>query len=251
MNSTVLTSLQPLAHVDLPAVVSAWKVNLTEVVEIGPLSGILSLDERARAARFLFERDRHRFAICRTALRMVLGQCLAEAPERLVFRYGDHGKPELDAAWSERGIDFNVAHSGEWGLIAVAQGRRIGIDIEQVRAGVAGPQIARRYFSPAEVAELESLPEEWQEEAFFRCWTRKEAYLKAVGCGIAGGLHSFQVSLSPREPPALVADINDAAASARWQMADVLLPAGYLGALVVETAAVGGGNPPSRELETV
>jgi 4'-phosphopantetheinyl transferase len=94
--------------------------------------------------------------------------------------------------------------------------------------------IAERYFSPREAAQLRSLPRVQQSLAFFRCWTRKEAYLKALGCGISGGLQSFEVSLLPDEPPALLWDRTDDQAGGRWRMAELTPAAGYVAAVIVE-----------------
>lgn len=212
-----------------------WKCWLGEGVEIEPLALLLSPDEADRAARFVFARDRRRFIAARAALRSILGERLGESPERLKFAYGPYGKPELADAWRPSGIQFNLAHSGDWALVAVAIGKRIGIDVEQLRPLVEGKDIAQRHFSPRETAQLWSLPLELQEEAFFRCWTRKEAYLKALGCGLSMALDAFDVSLLPDQPAALLAARDDPRAPTHWRMAELRPAAGYLGAVVVET----------------
>ena len=183
--------------------VRIWQSWLGESVENTELDGLLSDDEVERAARFVFEHHRRRWIAARSSLRRVLGDCLNELPARLRFVLGKHGKPQLDRPWRESGIEFNLAHSGDVALIAVCPQRRVGVDVEQLRGGVAETRLAERYFSLREAAELRSLPIEEQELAFFRCWTRKEAYLKAIGCGLAGGLQSFDVTLLPGEAPEL------------------------------------------------
>jgi 4'-phosphopantetheinyl transferase len=137
----------------------------------------LSPDERARAARFRFERDRRRFVAGRGALREILGEALGRPPSSIAFAYGPQGKPRLAADE----IQFNVSHSEGLGLIAVAGDRRVGVDIERVRAKGSGMDVAKRFFSRAEVATLRALPRGLRTEAFFACWTRKEAYIKARG----------------------------------------------------------------------
>jgi 4'-phosphopantetheinyl transferase len=216
--------------------VQVWKCWLGEDLDVEPLCALLSPDELERAARFVFTRDRRRFIAARAALRSILGERLGEAPSRLRFDYGPQGKPALASAWQESGIQFNLAHSGDWALVALACNKRVGVDLEQIRPLVEGREIARRHFSPRETADLWSLPLELQEEAFFRCWTRKEAYLKALGCGLSLALDAFDVSLLPGDAPALLAARDDPHAPARWRMADLRPTPGSFGAVVVEVA---------------
>lgn len=165
---------------------------------------ILSEEERERAARFYAQRDRNHFAVGRAMLRSILGRYLNADPRHLQFSRGPHGKPVLA---TERGADalcFNIAHSHDVALCAVARGRDIGVDLERVREDVDVDLIAERFFSQQEIAALRLLPPETRLKAFFTCWVRKEAYVKARGDGLAMGLDSFSVSFSPGEPPALL-----------------------------------------------
>jgi 4'-phosphopantetheinyl transferase len=198
------------------------------------LAAMLSDDEQSRAAGFVFEKDRRRFIRSHAALRTVLGDCLEASPSSLTFVDGPHGKPELDAQWHHHGLNFNLAHSGDWAIIALACGRQVGVDVEQIRPGVANADIAQRYFSPREAAALLDLPPEMRDEAFFRCWTRKEAYLKALGCGLSLPLDSFEVSLAADKPAAILWSRHDLQAPQRWRLAELQPAAGYLGALVIE-----------------
>jgi 4'-phosphopantetheinyl transferase len=196
------------------------------------LAGRLSPDERRRAARFRFERDRRRFQAARGALRELLAGYLDERPERIRFVEGRHGKPELAEAGSA--LRFNVSHSGERALCALSLRRELGVDIEQLRELADAEALARRFFSAAESAELAALPEPQRLAAFFRCWTRKEAYLKAVGAGLLQPLADFDVSLLPELG---ACDFNlhgRPEETARWSLLALDVGAGYVGALMAE-----------------
>jgi len=180
------------------------------------LAGLLTPDELERAARFHFERDRNRYVVCRGTLRELLG---VKAP----FVYGPYGKPFMEG--SE--IRFNVSHSHGMGMIAIARGREVGCDIERVEQKFADEQIPERFFSPAEVAALRALPAAEQCEAFFRIWTRKEAFIKACGMGLSLPLDSFDVTLGRRA--ALLRGGEG------WSLDSVDAPEGYAAAVVLES----------------
>jgi len=191
---------------------------------------ILNGEERARAARFHFERDRHRFIAGRTALRRILATYLNRTPADLVFTVGPHGKPALENLW----LEFNLSHSGGCGLLAVTRGRRVGVDVERVRADFAGEDIARRFFAPAEVEALAASAPDQYATGFFRCWTRKEAYVKARGDGLSLALDRFEVPLDQAATRALASCLDDPSECARWSLREIVPAPGYLGALVVE-----------------
>ena len=201
------------------------------------LGAILSPDERTRAARFCLERVRSRFVVCRGVLRTILGRYLGGAPEGLRFVYGDRGKPAL-APPEGTDLRFNVSHSDGLALFAVARGREVGVDVERLRPLPRVERIAERFFSLPERKALLELPPERRAEAFFTCWTRKEAYVKARGEGLGHPLDQFAVSLVPGEAARLwAAGDGDEREIARWSL-DALVPApGYVAAL----AALGGG----------
>lgn len=194
---------------------------------------LLAADEGARADRFRFEQHRRQFVVARGVLRTLLGRYLVVDPRRLEFRYGSHGKPELAGALAESGIRFNVSHSGELALYAVSRGRELGVDVEHVHAMDDALDIAERFFSAAENGVFRSLPVAAREEAFFNCWTRKEAYIKAVGEGLSFPLHAFDVSLAPGEPARLLGAV-DREQAARWTLRELDPAPGYKAALVVE-----------------
>ena len=162
----------------------------------------LSEDERERASRFHFEDHRRDFVVSRTFLRAVLAGYLGIGTSQVKFEYTSYGKPSIAGPESTRGLFFNLTHSRQLALLAVTLETDIGIDVEYVRNVDDG--IPERYFSSSEVKVLRALPQGLQQEAFFNCWTRKEAYIKSLGDGLSLALDSFDVSLAPGEPAALL-----------------------------------------------
>ncbi len=193
------------------------------------LAALLTPDERERAAAFHFERDRRRFAAARGALRRVLGDYLGIAPETIRFVYGPQGKPAL--AGEE--LQFNLTHSGEWALLAVSDAPTVGVDLEQVRSVRDLRGVARRFFAPGEVARLLALPADEQPAAFFQCWTRKEAFIKALGSGLSHPLDRFEVAFGPDVPARLVHIAGDAQAAGQWALLLPPAPPGYEAAVAV------------------
>ena len=209
-----------------PAVVRAMRDTLTP-------------DERERADRFRFEKDRVRFVVARGALRDILGRYLGSPPGAISFSPGEFGKPELAGAAAESRLRFNVSHSDGLALYAVNREREVGVDLELLREDFAGLEIAERFFSPREVQALRALPRESRAAAFFNCWTRKEAYIKARGEGLSHPLHGFTVSLAPGEPAELLATDDDPAEAARWSLVELSPAEGFAAALAVK-----GPKPP-------
>jgi len=195
------------------------------------LSGLLQQDERDRAARFYFEPDRRRFVVARAAMRSVLAGYLNVQAERISFQHGPCGKPWIAA----NALRFNGSHSGNWALLAVSSDQELGVDVERVDSARADRGLARRFFAPAEVTELENLPVSERVRGFFNCWTRKEAFIKATGEGLQRPLDSFQVSLGPRRTACLLQ--VDGKRNTRWCMWSLEAPAGYTSALVVDGGA--------------
>ncbi len=163
-----------------------------------------------------------------------MGRYAGREPSAIAFRYGGWGKPGLDEARDGDGLQFNLSHSGDLALLAVARGRRLGIDVEAVRPMADAGPIAARFFSPRECERFRRLPESEQLAAFFRCWTRKEAYMKATGAGMSMPLDQFDVTLSPGEPPALLRVEGLPDEPSRWSYRDLDPGPGYLAALAVE-----------------
>lgn len=196
-------------------------------------ASLLSPEEWGRARRFRFERDRRRFTVARGVLRTLLGQYLGIDSRSIEFSYASHGKPFLAGALSAQRLYFNVSHSGELALYAIAREREVGVDIELVHTIDDAQQIAERFFSLAENAALRALPAEVKEEAFFTCWTRKEAYIKALGEGLSLPLHEFDVSLTPGEPARFLGAV-DREHALRWTLRELDPAPGYVAALVAE-----------------
>jgi 4'-phosphopantetheinyl transferase len=155
-------------------------------------------------------------------------------PEHLCFSYNDYGKPALVTTGNWENLNFNLSHSDGLALYGITRGREIGIDLERVHEGIEFEQVAKRFFSQREREELQSLPAEQRPEAFFNCWTRKEAYIKARGGGLAIRLDQFDVSLAPDKPALLLGTRNATAEAYRWTMRGLNSKPGYVGALVVE-----------------
>jgi 4'-phosphopantetheinyl transferase len=215
-----------------PRDVHVWHVDLDAGVPAAlALAPRLPAEERTRAERYRFARDRERFLAGRVALRGVLAAYLGGAPEGVALRQSPFGKPVLQG---DHGIEFNLAHSEGCALLAVARRRRIGVDVEALRLGQSGMDVARRFFAPAEVARLSATPAEARALTFVRCWTRKEAYVKARGEGLSLPLQQFQVPLAPDATRALMASVDGPDEVARWSLRELVPAPGFLGALVVE-----------------
>ncbi len=214
-------------------VVHVWSVDLTVPPDEG-LVGCLSSDEQERARRFRFDEHRGQFVAARCALRGVLARWLGIDADQVRFQYGPAGKPELAPKGTARDTHFNVSHSGDVALIAVSRGRRVGVDIERHRAMPDLPELVRRHFHVTEQRAFSTLDEPVKEQAFFACWTRKEAYLKAIGSGLTGGLSRFAVSFLPEEEPRLIQSDEDPGARKHWRLLDVSPGTGFTAALAVE-----------------
>jgi 4'-phosphopantetheinyl transferase len=194
------------------------------------LFGYLSNDERARAARFHFNVHREQFIVGRGILRTILGGYLNLEPGKLTFAYGMRGKPGLP----DQALRFNLAHSGGLGVLALTRHGELGIDIEQLRPMENWVGVMSSFFSIAEQEAIRSLPDELGLSAFFTCWTRKEAYVKAIGAGIGVPLDRFNVSVVPGSEPRLLHVEGNEAESSRWHFQNLPLPAGYIGVVAHE-----------------
>ncbi|MBX3463496.1 MAG: 4'-phosphopantetheinyl transferase superfamily protein [Planctomycetes bacterium] len=212
--------------------VHVWAVPLHG--EPGALAALLSAKERERAARFRFADHQRRYQIGHGALRTILGGYLGVPPTAVEFTQGPRGKPYVAGA----GPFFNLSHSGKLALVALA-GSEVGIDVEKVRHLESLTAIAQRHFSPTEFAALDALPEAGRQLAFYRCWTRKEAYIKALGLGLAMPLDTFDVSLGER--PEFLACRGGGERAADWVLLDV-----SPGPEFVAAAALRGSVPELR-----
>ena len=214
--------------------VHVWRAALdVEAAIVSRMYELLSADERARAERFHFQIDRRHFIVARAHLRMILSRYISIAPAEVRFSYSDHGKPML-ANGQDRKIKFTLAHSAGIALFAFTRAGEIGVDLELIRPEIAGDDVARRFFSAAEVACLERVPAPARQEAFFDCWTRKEAFVKAKEIGLSLGLDQFDVTLDPTEPAALLRTGWDPDEASRWSLKSIGVGSGYAGTVAVE-----------------
>jgi 4'-phosphopantetheinyl transferase len=217
--------------------VHVWRTSLEKPLNaIHHLQSTLSPKECERAERFHFAKDRRHWIVARGILRLLLGRYLNVAASELQFVINEYGKPALAHLPQGTHVHFNLSHSGELALFAFAYDRQVGIDVEYKRSDVDYEGIARISFSSIEQAVLRSLPNEVMQEAFYNCWTRKEAYIKALGKGLSHPLDQFDVSLTPGEPPALLADRLAPRAPALWSLSALAPGVHYAAALVVEGA---------------
>lgn len=223
--------VRPTGGID-PLEVQAWFVALVANPETKKhFRGLLSADEKERATRFRFAHLRYAFTLARGALRVLLSRYVGVAPGEIRFGYGARGKPYV--AWPSTALGFNLAHSGRFACYAFADGCELGVDIEHIRPVRDQAQIVRRFFSREECEEWLALDESQRGDAFFRCWTRKEAYIKAVGDGLSIPLDSFRVSLGPNAPAALL-DVKSAPGEcAKWAFHSLSPGEGYTGALAL------------------
>ena len=214
-------------------VVHVWRIPLAiSGAELLERSEVLSPDELVRAHRFVFRKDREQFIAARGAVRLLLARYLHQPPDALRFTYGDRGKPRVVAPSSIGTFGFNVAHAGEWALLAIAPTYEVGVDVERVRGDI-DLSSATFGFAASELAALGGLGPPARMETFFHCWTQKEAYVKAVGDGLAIPLNSFEVETGPH---AGIKTICGDRATGEWvlQVAD---PApGYFGVVAVRGA---------------
>lgn len=187
---------------------------------------LLTPEECQRAARFHFERDRLTYVTARSLLRRLLGRYLHVEPAAIQFGYTEYDKPFISVP--ETSLQFNVSHSGDVVLLAFADDVQVGVDVESIRPIADAPHIVTRFFSPTEIASWHSLPDTQQTTAFYTCWTRKEAYIKARGEGLSHPLDQFDVTLRPDEPAAL----RTGRSAETWSIAPLPMPDRYAAAIV-------------------
>lgn len=215
--------------------VHLWRVRLGPTLAGGDAWDLLSDGERARARRFFQDHHRRRFVAAHAGLRRILAGYTTQPARELRFTVGPHGKPSLaEPPSARRKLEFNLSHSADLAVIAVAWERPVGVDLERWKREMDHLALAERFFSPAERASLRELAEREDDlvHGFFAAWSRKEAYLKARGEGVTRGLHHFDVTLAPGEQARLVADRLDSAVD-RWRMRSFDPEPDYSGAIVV------------------
>jgi 4'-phosphopantetheinyl transferase len=223
----------PAAPVIWPNEVHVWRARL-DLPWSWTFDEALSWEDRTRADRFRFESDRRKFCVARASLRLILGRYLKTKPNCLQIETGEYGKPYFADPKTSQGLRFNLSHSNELALIAVARDREVGVDVEYVRPNFVTDEVAGHFFSTAEVEGLRALPFAQKTESFFKCWTRKEAYIKARGEGLHCALDQFDVSLAPGSPAMMLDSRIDPEEVSRWSFQDLFPQPGYAATVVVE-----------------
>ena len=217
-----------------PGEVHVWRVDLDCAARtVAALRATLSPEEEQRAARFRSIELQDRWTVARGALRCILAAYARCEPGVLVFREEPHGKPVL--TWPVEEILFNLSHTGGLALVAIAGSGRVGIDAETVRSEIEVEELSRRFFAPAEAAEILALSPDARLAAFFNCWARKEAFVKALGGGLSVPLDRFQVSVRSDQPARLLW-VDGVESDHQWSFLDLSEP-GVAAALVVEGPA--------------
>ncbi len=196
--------------------------------------GILAADERVRAERLRLPKDQADFILTRGMLRNILSRYLSTGPKELRFRYTKYGKPYLTGLPGVHPLRFNVSHSKGYALFAIASGRQVGVDLEWIQPDFASGEIAERFFTRGEVAALRSLPRHLHNAAFFDYWTRKEAYIKAVGKGLSIPLDQFEVSLKSEDTVVLLNANGKPQEATHWILRQLYPLPGFAAALAVE-----------------
>ena len=232
--------------------VHLWAANLDVTpATLEHYASCLAPPEANRAARFYFERDRNRFIAGRGWLRTLLADYAQTGPRSIEFDYGANGKPRLGGRFVPMGLEFNLAHCENLALLAIARGQPLGVDVERVRPIADADQLVSQFFSPRENAAFQQLSPDQKPNAFFNLWTRKEAWLKAIGEGIAHSLSLVEVSFLPGEPARLLA-APPTLSEACWTLQELAPAQGFVGALaspeVVQSfhALQWCGDPPYR-----
>jgi 4'-phosphopantetheinyl transferase len=202
--------------------------------ELARLEALLAEHELERFNKLLDPQRRDRATAGRGYLRQILGCYLDEEPHEVLLSEGEFGKPHLSDHLDHDSLSFNVSHAGGLLLVAVCSGCEVGVDLEAVREDISFTGMAERYFSPDERRDLVSLPQGEQVTAFYRCWTRKEAYLKACGTGFSQPSNGFDVTLLPGEPAQLRGHRSLPREIERWSIRDIEVPPGFCAALAVE-----------------
>jgi 4'-phosphopantetheinyl transferase len=212
---------------------------------------LLSDPERDRAARFAFDLDRRRFTVARAGLRTLLGGRLGVAPEAVDLAYGKNGKPALANEQADSELCFNLSHSADIAAYAFSFGRDIGIDIENFREVGNADNIASRFFSAGENESYHALAHADKARGFLNCWTRKEAFIKALGDGLTYSLRDFDVSLVPHEPAEIIRVGETSGAECGWSLRAISPASGFIGACVVRTTSNGAESMSAYSMATL
>jgi 4'-phosphopantetheinyl transferase len=214
--------------------VHVWKASLDVVTSrVAALRDVLSPEEHSRSRNYRFQDDRRRFVVARALLKTILGRYLRANPKELCFAISETGKPELHPCL-QAGIRFSLSHCGDYALFAFAQDSDVGVDIEQVCADYPVDSVAQLFFTDQEQARFTSLPDCLRDRAFFVCWCRKEAIVKALGYGLPLGLARIEASMAPDEPAQLFSTRDQAIETRKWSLVDLPVGDGYEAAVAIK-----------------
>ena len=211
-----------------------WGTDEASDEQLSLLSQLLSETERIRAVRYHFPIDRRRFVVRHGVLRSLIGRYLSIDPKQITYHVNGYGKPFIESSSQEISLLFNLSYSNQMVLYAFTRGRRIGVDIEFMKSFPDMDTVAQNFFSSKEIAELNALPTCQRQEAFYKCWTQKEAFVKALGDGLSRRLDQFDVSVIPGTPAELKSTAWDQYEAARWSLKTLTLVPGYTASLAVE-----------------
>jgi 4'-phosphopantetheinyl transferase len=218
--------------------VDIWSARLAPPL-MQDLTGILSTYEKKRSQQLRFDRDKLRYVFSRGILRLILSKYLEESPDQIEIVIGPHGKPALSQWEGKYSIHFNLSHSHEWVLYSITRVGEIGVDVEKMREVPDMEKIIGRFFSVRERAAFNDLPPSERKQAFFNCWSRKEALIKAMGGGLSLPLDQFDVSILPNQPAALL-DIHwDPLEVHHWLLSEIWLDAYHAAAMAVNISSMG------------
>lgn len=247
--AAAMTAVDPVAGLPLAPVfagqrgraglavdVVAYRLDV-DAAAVAAAAALLSHDERRRADRFLHDRDRRRFTVARACLRRLLSERLGTPPASIAFRYGPNGKPELASEHHMPDLRFNLSHAEELVVLAFALGHEVGVDVEAIDRAVDPDKLAAEFFSQQELAALRAVEPDKRRLTFLNGWTRKEAFVKALGSGLGYPLDSFDVSLAPGEPARILRFAAAHGDPAAWHMESFSPAAGFIAALVVDGSA--------------
>jgi len=219
------------------AEIQLWNIDINPAShDADGLFSLLADCELERAGNFRFEEHRHRWVAGRAMLRMILSGVTQQSPESVVFEYNDHAKPRLHYLSGNETVHFNLTHSGDVALLAVTSAGPVGIDVEQVKRLPNIDAVVDRFFSPAERRAFKTVSGDADRlQAFYACWTRKEAYLKALGCGMSQPTDTFDVAFLADTEPKIVAIDGEQSAARHWLLFDLDVSPGYVGALAIRS----------------
>jgi 4'-phosphopantetheinyl transferase len=219
-----------------PAEVQLWSIDIDPANhEPAELLSLLSGDEKDRAKKFRFEKHRHRWIASRAMLRVILSEITRQTPESIIFKYGENDKPHIDCDEGQTCWHFNLTHSADIALVAVTSIGPVGIDVEKVQPLSDVDAVVKRFFSLVEQDVFGELNDDDRLNAFYSCWTRKEAYLKALGCGISSPTDKFDVAFLPNSEPQILAIDGDKSAARDWILFDLAVAPEYVGALAIRS----------------